>query len=505
MFEMSEIKTSHLLLIPIIFIIIIIVIVYIFLTIKKEKFIINYQNTLTTPTTDEQKLINEIVNDIENCFINPSDLNVSSNICQKITSDFRSKWMTNILDAIKNKLYYNEILQARNSSLSFEETLMSKYYKNVIKTLTDNYCNKSNSNYSNFQKLYKTELTKIVDHIECLIKKMECIKKGTPASKISINRDELFYQIECIQQYIYKGLRNQFADPTGFYEKLYDLIMNAANDDYNFCANTSNDYGININEPIMSPSLRNCPDLTSTFITPSATINPTGCVINNINGSVCSKTPSPHVQTIASMVINYKKNSNNLLDPIETPNSLSKQSIYPTYQYNPYDVLEGNSDPYSQYSNPSLQQPSSGSSQQTSGSSQQTSGSSQQTSGSSQQTSGSSQQTSGSSQQTSGSSQQTSGSSQQTSGSSQTQQNDILQKNMTKSYKTIPDFIQGNSKYNEKNNKDNKHNENNVMARNSDDYDVFSEYDLVQPKINLISAKGPNNFFIPNIWIEEYK
>ena len=43
------------------------------------------------------------------------------------------------------------------------------------------------------------------------------------------------------------------------------------------------------------------------------------------------------------------------------------------------------------------------------------------------------------------------------------------------------------------------------MARNSDDYDVFSEYDLVQPKINLISAKGPNNFFIPNIWIEEYK
>jgi hypothetical protein len=37
-----------------------------------------------------------------------------------------------------------------------------------------------------------------------------------------------------------------------------------------------------------------------------------------------------------------------------------------------------------------------------------------------------------------------------------------------------------------------------------DDYDDFAEFDFLQPNINLVSAKGPNNFFIPNIWIEEY-
>jgi hypothetical protein len=32
-----------------------------------------------------------------------------------------------------------------------------------------------------------------------------------------------------------------------------------------------------------------------------------------------------------------------------------------------------------------------------------------------------------------------------------------------------------------------------------------ANFDMVpqQPDINLISSKGPNNFFIPNIWIEE--
>ena len=514
-------------LVYVIIIFVIIFVVYIFLSMKKENFIINYKNTLTTPSKDEQILIDEIVNDIENCFINPSDLNVSSNICKKITIDFRSKWMTNILDAIKNKLYYNEILQARNSSLNFEETLMSKYYKNVIKTLTDNYCNKSNSNYLNFQKLYKTELTKIVDHIECLIKKIECIKKGTPASKISINREELFYQIECIQQYIYKGLRNQFADPIGFYEKLYDLIMNAANDDYNFCANTSSDYGININDPIMSPSLRNCPDLTSTFITPFPTINPTGCVINNSDGSPCTKTPSSHVETIAPMVIKYKQSSNNLLEPTTvTPNTFTQKSIYPSYQYNPYDILESDTDPFNQYNNSSFPQLLTGSSQSSTGSSQLLTGSSQSSTGSSQPSTGSSQLSTGSSQPSTGSSQQLIGLSRQLtgslqpsisssqqliglsrqfSGSSEQKQNDILEKNMTQSYKIMPDFIQGNKKYNSNQHNQNTGDEYNVIPINSDEYDVFTEYDLIQPKINLISAKGPNNFFIPNIWIEEYK
>ena len=68
---------------------------------------------------------------------------------------------------------------------------------------------------------------------------------------------------------------------------------------------------------------------------------------------------------------------------------------------------------------------------------------------------------------------------------------------MTYSYKTIPNTITKNKKYN------NKYDV--IIAKNMDDYDDFAEFDFLQPNINLVSSKGPNNFFIPNIWIEEYQ
>jgi hypothetical protein len=47
----------------------------------------------------------------------------------------------------------------------------------------------------------------------------------------------------------------------------------------------------------------------------------------------------------------------------------------------------------------------------------------------------------------------------------------------------------------------------NIQPANSQDYSSFAsnEYISMQPNINLVDSKGPNNFFIPNIWIEEYK
>jgi hypothetical protein len=46
-----------------------------------------------------------------------------------------------------------------------------------------------------------------------------------------------------------------------------------------------------------------------------------------------------------------------------------------------------------------------------------------------------------------------------------------------------------------------------IEPANMEDYALLAsnQYFPMQPDINLSDAKGPNNFFIPNIWIEEYK
>ena len=498
----------------IIIIIIIMIIVYFVVFYKnKEKFAIiapSYQAILNSlPSQTEQNLIDKIVNDIEICF-NPSyvstltldDLNILNN-------NFLRNWVDNILDGIKNKLYYNEILQARDSSLNLEETLMSKYYKNVIKTLTNAYCLPDNNNYSKFLSLYNTELSKIVNHIECLIRKVQFIKTRTLLSEISINKKELFYQVECIQQFIYSGLRNQMADPIGFYEKLYDLIMNAGNADYNFCANTAIDYNININNPIKNPINGNCKDLTSSFIAQKTVINPNGCIIGT---SCINNTPIPHVQTIPPMIMDY----NNTPIPFDTPSPtgipeitqrvipqttqdpqyaaiLARELGFSSVQTKPFDTsitinpldytsitsssitplptLNANLEILSVKPaqmdnlagiNESINFPVSleilNTPQPT----------------------------------------------------SQMNFNPIYQNQntnqntnitMTKPYQTTHSSLPFSFKI--KNTNNSNSNSNDIMPMNTNDFDNFAEYQLTHPKINLLAAKGPNNFFIPNIWIEE--
>ena len=180
---MFNIDIKNLLEIIIGVILIVIIIVYFVIFYKnKENFVIvpGYQSILNSfnkkkiPSQTEQDLIDKIVNDIEICF-NPKYVStLTTTDLNTLDNNFLRNWVDNILDGIKNKLYYNEILHFGDNSYT-EETLMSKYYKNVLKTLTEAYCLPDNNNYSKFLNLYNTELSKIVNHIECLIKKTSSI------------------------------------------------------------------------------------------------------------------------------------------------------------------------------------------------------------------------------------------------------------------------------------------------------------------------------------------
>jgi len=493
---MFDINIKNLLPIIVGVIIIIIIVVYFFVFYKnKEKFTPidpSYQAILNSlnknPSQNEQDLIDKIINDIEICFDPNYVLTLTTTDLNTLNNDFLRNWVVNILDGIKNKLYYNEILQARNSSLNLGETLMSKYYKNVLKTLTDAYCLPDNNNYSKFLNLYNVELSKIVNHIECLIRKVQFIKTGQLINEISINRKELFNQVECIQQFIYTGLRNQMADPIGFYEKLYDLIINAGNADYNFCMNTAIDYDININNPIKNPIKGSCKDLTSSFIAPNPTINPNGCIIGT---SCANNTPIPHVQTIPPMIMDY----NNTPEPSNSPtpnDTLSPSSLETSITINPLDYTSITS---SQAKNnassiplptltptptmdanleilsvkPALMDNLTGMNESInfpvplevlntpSVNSQMN--------------------------------------------FNPNQSSIFIPSNqnitMTKSYKTTHSSLPFSFKIK------NTTNNNDIMPMNTNDFDNFAEYQLTHPKINLLAAKGPNNFFIPNIWIDE--
>jgi hypothetical protein len=548
---MFNIDNKNLLLIiigVILIVIIIVYFVYFFIFSKnKEKFVVNtsYQAILNSfnkrPTEDEQALINNIVNDIEICFNQDYKSQLTITNLNTLTTSFINNWRDNILEGIKNKLYYNEILKARNSSLNVEETLMSRYYKNVITTLTNAYCLPNNKNYDQFLSLYNSELSKIVNHIECLIKKVQFIKRGLLPNEISINKQELFNQVECIQQFIYSGLRNQMADPIGFYEKLYDLIINAGNADYNFCMNKAIDYDVNINNPIKNPIKGNCKDLTSSFIAPYPAINPNGCII----GTDCVNfTPIPRVQTIPSMIMDYNTpvptnptNSITSTDtsspsgiPVITPTikptikpteiPLPTQRIIPQTTQDPeyakilakeYQLLSGqpvqvnnlggmNESPTSLPTMDANLEILSGQPEQVNN----LGGMNESP--------------------TSLPSMNLfkvkpvlmddlSGMNESInfpislqvlntpSTNNQMNFNPTIPSTqnitMTKPYKTTHSSLPFSFKI--KNNK----NDNDIMPMNTNDFDNFAEYQSTHPKINLLSAKGPNNFFIPNIWIEE--
>jgi len=496
-------------LLPIIIGIIIIIMIVVYFVVfykNKEKFtpidpsyqaILNSLNKNKKPSQTEQDLIDKIANDIEICF-NPNYVStLTTTDLNTLNNNFLHIWVDNILDGIKNKLYYNEILQARDSSLNLEETLMSKYYKNVIKTLTDSYCLPDNNNYSKFLSLYNAELSKIVNHIECLIKKVQFIKTGQLINEISINKQELFNQVECIQQFIYSGLRNQMADPIGFYEKLYDLIINAGNADYNFCMNTAIDY--NVNNPIKNPIMANCKDLTSSFIAPYPTINPNGCII----GTDCVNfTPIPRVQTIPPMIMDYNNNNtpepSNSPTPNDTPSPASLESINSVNLINQLDyTLITSSQAQNNISSIPTQTPSLTPSLTPSPTMDANLEILSVKPALMDNLAGMNESInfplSLEVLNTPSVNSQMNFNPNQSSTFIPSNQNIT----MTKSYKTTHSSLPFSFKIK------NTTNNNDIMPMNTNDFDNFAEYQLTHPKINLLAAKGPNNFFIPNIWIDE--
>ena len=250
MFELDEKKSIIIIIVSIIIMIIIIILSLYFFRNYKEKFNTispEYQAQLDLlyapqPTENEQIVIDYIVNDLEMCFNNKKAKPLlSENYMKLLNDEFINKWKINIHDGFKKKIielmreYYKNIVQNIDKSVNNDN--------NYLKTLPNIYCDESTKyenqfnkikstdinqkerdiqilkmkSYSNFKSLYDSELNKIVDNIECLILK---IYKYPPYDNIiikSIDKKELFYQIQCIHQYIFNGLGNPFNDLNQFY------------------------------------------------------------------------------------------------------------------------------------------------------------------------------------------------------------------------------------------------------------------------------------------------
>jgi hypothetical protein len=423
----------------------------------KEKFAVMAYNPniiiTPTPSPAEQTLINKIVNDVESCFNQNYTTVLSTTDLNNFTNEFRTKWRELILTNIKNKVYYNDVLNFGDATLP--ESLMKKYYQNVIQTLITNYCNQTSGNYYNFDSFYSTQMSKIVDDLECLIKKLKMIIDGSSSNQITVDKQELLYQVKCIQNFVYNGLSNTFADPLIFYEELYNIALKSAfNNGYNFCEAKVKDVDYNstkivrLNAPLKKPNTTvNCVDLSSSFIRPTTIINPSGIIVKG--GTV----PSP--------------------SPSSSPSSTTRPSPSPS----PSASATTRPSPSSSPSPSASPSPSSTTSTSASPSPSATTSTSASPSSSS-----------------------SSGSGSVTSSITTPSPTSSSSSNSPQTVPYVASLASMPTAYNDTSNLG-------IEPSNMEDYELLAsnQYFPIQPDINLTDAKGPNNFFIPNIWIEEYK
>jgi hypothetical protein len=480
--------------------IIVIAFLFGFIYYMKEKFaVMVYDPNIRdspTPSPVEQQLINKIVNDVESCFNPNYTTTLSTTDLNNFTNEFRTKWINLIKTGIKNKVYYNDSL-----------SLMKKYYQNIIDTLINNYCNQTNDNYYDFDVFYTTEMTKIVDDLECLIKKLKIIIHGSSYNEIIVDKQELLYQVKCIQNLVYNGLSNSSALSLRFYEELYNIVIKSVeNNGYNFCDEKVKDVDYNstkivrLNAPLKKPGDIRCKDLSNGFIIPTTIINPSGVIIK---GQSLLTPPSGSTPTPTSISASGST---------PTPTSGSTSGSGATSGSTPTPTSGSTSG--SGATSGSTPTPTSGSvsgSGATSGSASGSGATSGSVSGSGA-TSGSvsgSGATSGSASGSASGSGATSGSASgsgstggtpvttpppTTSSSSSTSSNSPQTVPYVASLANMPTSYTDTSNLG-------------IEPANMEDYALLAsnQYFPMQPDINLSDAKGPNNFFIPNIWIEEYK
>ncbi len=473
--------------------ILLIIVIFIIVYKMKENFVLTAPiydpniNSAPTPTADELTLINKIADDVEVCF-NPSYVStLTSSDLNSLTSNFRNTWKTLILQKIKNKVYYDGINKMNDPSLNVNEPLMSVYYKNILKVITDAYCLSSNNTYNTFNTIYDNQMNLIVNNLEYLIKKIKFVYDGTTINEISINRQELLYQVKCIQMYIFDGLNNQMSDPYGFYEELYDLVINTVENNglQNFCKIKTNDVVVTdasgnpvidpltgqaktivrLNRPIKKPIMSNCADLSGGFTEPPFVIDPTGEIISGVVPTNVPVSTTVSTTTSTSSPTTMPTSSRT---PTASPTTIPTTSITPTASSTTMPTTSTSS------TSSTTTMPNTSTSSTSSTSSTTSTSSTSSTSSPTISTSQTSTPT--------------------TSSSNTTTPTTIATTTVPFS---SPETAFGDELLNMFGNYLNGYGQTNSMA--SANFDMVPQ----QPDINLISSKGPNNFFIPNIWIEE--
>jgi hypothetical protein len=438
----------------------------------KEKFIVydpNPFNNSPMPSPEEQALINKIANDMEYCFNSQYTSTLTATDLTNLTSTFRTTWRDNIINAIKNRLYFDEIRNLSDDSLNLPPTLMRTYYENLIQNLVRNYCSPTNNNYSKFIAYYTGEMSKITGHLACIIKKMRLVLFGISINDTVIDMKELLYQVECVQNYTFNGINNIFADQISFYEKLYDIIFKSVTGyAINFCEDVKDHLykddnaqyykTYRLNAAINKPVTPGCADLSKGFVRPNPDIIPSGIVVvdslyTTPTRPAATPTPTPtsrSIQTPSSTRTSNTSPAPSSTSPTSTtapPNGTSSMDE----NLAPVNMLDNPLDGGSMYENPPVD-PSLTSGPQNN-------------------------------------SRNTQNNTQNTGGSyPRTQSYHTGPQNMASPYQHVNNFGHGSPEFNY-----------------NDGNDSLASFEMQhdQGNISLINAKGPNNFFIPNIWIEE--
>jgi len=445
----------------------------------KEKFSVYNPNPFydpPSPSPAQQTLINKIANDMESCFnaqysstLTPTDLN-------NLTPEFRTTWTDNIINTIKNRLYYDEIRNLSDSTLNLPPTLMRTYYENIIQNLVRNYCTPTNNNYSKFMAYYTSEMSKITSHLACMIKKMRLIIFGISINDTVIDMQQLLYQVQCVQNYIFNGINNIFADQISFYEKLYDIVYKSVTGyAVNSCENIKDQLyqdstgkyytTYRLNAAIRKPVTPGCADLSAGFVRPNPDINPSGIIV--VGSLYTSPPPRPNTTAPAppnttapaarpnttapasgsnTTVPAANASQGNSTGPVPTGTSSMANNLAPV------NMLDNPLDNGSYYENPPVDPSLTTAPQNVP--------------------------------------QNTSSNNNNGLYTPQTQVYTAGPQNMPSSYNNTTNQGQGSSSFD---------------YDTTDDSLASFEMQPNQGNISLINSTGPNNFFIPTIWIEEYK
>ena len=301
---------------------------------------------------------------------------------------------------------------------------------------------------------------------------------------------ELLYQIECVQNFSFNGINNIFADQISFYEKLYDIIFKSVTGHaVDFCENVKDHLYQDANEqyyktyrlnaPINRPVTPGCADLSKGFVRPNPDIMPSGIVVVDslyTTPTRSSTTPTPTPTSRSTSTPTQTSSSTRTSNTSPAPSTTSPAgtttppSGTPTMDDNvaPVAMLDNPLNAGSMYENPPVD-PSLTTGPQNTQNTQNTRNTRNT--------------------QNTLNTQNTQNNTQNTVGAyPRTQSYNAGPQNMASPYQPVNNFGHGSPEFNY-----------------NDGNDSLASFEMPneQGNISLINAKGPNNFFIPTIWIEE--